>query len=97
MARRDMKGAWSVKKGIMEWYDRNRGYGFIAGGSREENIFVHFSGLYDKGATPPAAGDTVTYDVVPSRNGRKAVNVRIVHQPTPGSHHDHNTGGDRND
>ena len=77
-----------IKTGIVEWYDPKKGYGFIAGKGRESSIFVHSSGLVDKKAAPPRAGDTVSYEVGASSTGSKAIEVRIVRrkeQPDPGA------------
>ena len=61
-----------MKTGVIEWYSPQRGYGFITG-TEGDNIFVHNSGLIDKGTTPPSTGDQVTYDVTPTSRGPKAV------------------------
>ncbi|WP_218027358.1 cold-shock protein [Nocardia vaccinii] len=68
----------SMSTGIVKFYDRQRGFGFITPTGGGPDIFVHFTGLRDKGAYPPAAGDTVAYEVGSGRQGVKAVQVRIV-------------------
>ncbi len=67
----------AMKTGVVEWFSPQRGYGFITG-TEGDNIFVHYSGLIDKGAAPPRTGDQVTYDVAATSRGPKAVHVRIV-------------------
>jgi len=71
-----------MKSGIVEWYDPNNEHGFIF--SHEgDSIFVHYSGLIDKGTRNlPHAGDSVSYETAASRQGPKAVNVRIVSRPS---------------
>ncbi len=74
-----------MKTGIVEWFDPQKGFGFIAGTEGEANIFVHFTGLIDRGANPPDTGDKVTYEVAASAKGPKAVKVRIIERAGSGS------------
>ncbi|WP_067683823.1 cold-shock protein [Nocardia miyunensis] len=68
----------SMNTGVVKFYDRQRGFGFITPSAGGADIFVHFTGLCDRGAYPPDAGDAVTYKIGSGRRGRKAIQVRTV-------------------
>ncbi|MQY24342.1 cold-shock protein [Nocardia macrotermitis] len=70
-----------MKTGIVAWYDVKLGYGFIARGAGEKDLFVHFSGLADRDARIPVAGDAVVFDIEVGLRGPKAVNARILAGP----------------
>jgi CspA family cold shock protein len=64
-------------EGIIKFYNPQKGYGFIQRPG-EADLFVHYSGLIDKGAYPPQPGQRVSFDIGHSRRGPKAVGVRPV-------------------
>lgn len=61
-------------KGIVKWFDAEKGYGFITvdGGN---DVFVHYSSIQAEGYKSLAEGDQVEFDVVDSANGSQATNV----------------------
>lgn len=65
-----------MAKAIVKWFNRTKGFGFLLPETGGKDIFVHASGLADKGSELKE-GDTVTYDTDTDRDGRVvAVNVR---------------------
>jgi CspA family cold shock protein len=63
-----------MRKGIVKWFNNQKGYGFIsdeAGG----DVFVHFSGLNMDGFKTLEEGESVTFDVIDGAKGPQAINV----------------------
>ena len=54
----------------------NRGYGFIGVDGRDEDIFVHHTGLV--AAFELRQGQRVEFDLEDSPKGPRAVNVKII-------------------
>ena len=61
--------------GIVRWFSKLRGYGFIAAGNQE--LFVHFSDIEMSGYKELLEGQQVSFERVDSRKGPKAVCVRV--------------------
>lgn len=61
-------------KGVVKWFDADKGYGFI---SSEDNkdIFVHFSAIQTEGYKTLAEGDQVEFDVKDGARGPQAASV----------------------
>lgn len=60
------------KEGIVKFFNKTKGFGFISVKGTEEEIFVHKSNLIDKIRDK----DQVTFDIVKDDKGLSAVNVR---------------------
>lgn len=61
-----------MQEGTVKFFNETKGFGFIT--NRNEDIFVHASGLEDD----IREGDNVTYDVEKGQKGLSAINVRRV-------------------
>jgi CspA family cold shock protein len=71
-----MRAAPPIKvRGRVKWFNARIGVGFITT-AEGEDIFVHRGGI----AGPPALvdGQTVEFEIVPNKKGRRAVNVTVV-------------------
>lgn len=67
----------SVKRrrfGIVKFFNRKRGYGFIEPETMKEDVFVHVTDLEDK----ISKGDVVAFEVRNSPKGPEAKNVKLV-------------------
>ena len=66
-----------MTRGVVKEYDRQKGFGFIAGDDGED-YFVHVSGLREhlKGRGLKG-GQKVSFDIDRDIKGDKAVNVRV--------------------
>jgi cold shock protein len=66
-----------ILKGIIEWFNNSKGYGFIG---REDgpDVFVHYSGILGDGYRTLQEGDFVEFDIVQGSKGPQAGNVRKV-------------------
>jgi CspA family cold shock protein len=58
-----------------EWFNADKGYGFIAPESGED-VFVHFSAIQSAGYRSLDEGQAVEFDVTSGPKGPQAANVR---------------------
>ena len=67
-------------KGIVKWFNPEKGYGFISNDEGGDDIFVHFSGINGTGYKSLDEGQHVSYDVEnDERSGKtRAVNVTVL-------------------
>jgi len=65
-----------MEKGTVKWFN-NVGFGFI---ERENggDVFVHYSSIQMEGYKTLKEGQTVTFDLADGKNGKQAVNVKVV-------------------
>lgn len=66
-----------MSKGIIKWFNNEKGYGFI-NGSVDEDIFVHYTAIKQDGYKTLSEGQTVEFDLVKTEKGLQATNVRAV-------------------
>ncbi len=64
------------KRGIVKWFNRLKGFGFIEPEEGGADIFVHYSAIDGEGYRNLHEGDIVNFDEANSGKGSKAVNVR---------------------
>jgi CspA family cold shock protein len=64
--------------GTVNWFNVDKGFGFIARDSGGKDVFVHISALERSGLTALNEGERVTFDVVDGRKGPEASRVRLV-------------------
>lgn len=62
--------------GKVQFFNTDKGYGFIKGISKNESYFVHANDLTE----PIKENDTVTFNIEAAQRGLKAVNVKIQRQ-----------------
>lgn len=62
-------------KGIVKWFNNEKGYGFIE--YKDNEIFVHYSAINAKedGFKTLVKGELVEFDIVKTSTGLKAKNV----------------------
>jgi CspA family cold shock protein len=63
-----------MKEGTVKFFNRTRGFGFIASSDNDQDIFVHESGLIDR----INENDKVKFEVEQGKKGLNAVNVQLV-------------------
>jgi len=67
----------AVMTGKVKWFNSDKGYGFITldnGG----DVFVHHTGIIMEGFKNLDEGQKVSFDVIDSTKGKKAINVKII-------------------
>ena len=60
-------------KGIVKFFNKAKGFGFITSEEDEKDYFVHYSNVVDNAEIKD--GDSVTFDVEEGDRGPKAVKV----------------------
>lgn len=63
------------KTGIVKWFSRLKGYGFISPDDGDQEVFVHYSAIQGEGYRNLYEGDRVEYDLVDLGKGPQAQNV----------------------
>ena len=66
-----------MSKGIIKWFNNEKGYGFI-NGSVDEDIFVHYTAIKQDGYKTLSEGQSVEFHLVKTEKGLQATNVRAV-------------------
>jgi CspA family cold shock protein len=67
----------SLSKGVVKWFDKQSGFGFITAQNGDE-VFVHFSTIQVSNKNTPKAltqGQEVEFTAKPGKNGLQATNV----------------------
>jgi len=64
-------------KGIVKWFNNEKGYGFIQY-TDEEDIFVHYSAINQDGYKTLAEGQLVEFQLIETSKGLQALNVTTI-------------------
>ena len=65
--------------GIVKWFSRLKGYGFINPDDGGQEVFVHYSAIDGDGYRNLYEGDRVEFDLVDHGRGPQAQNVTARH------------------
>jgi CspA family cold shock protein len=65
-----------MAEGTVKWFDKKKGYGFIAHEGTVD-VFVHYTGFADDTIRTLDDGDTVTFDIVQGEKGLRAANIML--------------------
>ena len=66
--------------GIVKWFSRLKGYGFINPDEGGQEVFVHYSSIDGDGYRNLYEGDKVEYDLIDQCKGPQAKHVKPKHQ-----------------
>jgi CspA family cold shock protein len=70
-----------MARGTVKWFDRTKGYGFIAPDEGGSDLFVHQSQIQMPGYRTLEEGQQVEYEIGTGPSGRpQAVNVRPLQE-----------------
>lgn len=75
----------SRETGVVKWFSRLKGYGFIEPDQGDMEVFVHYSAISGDGYRNLYEGDRVEFDLVDQGKGPQAQNVETTHSFSPGS------------
>ena len=65
--------------GVVRWFSRSKGYGFIApDGGAEKDVFVHYSNISGEGFKNLDEGDRVQFVIEDTPKGPQAVQVTRI-------------------
>jgi CspA family cold shock protein len=69
-----------MNKGIVKWFNSQKGFGFIQPANGGQDVFVHISAVERAGMSILNEGQNVTFDIVQDRrNGKSAAeNLRAA-------------------
>lgn len=68
-----------MSKGIIKWFNNEKGYGFI-NGKENEDIFVHYTSIKINGYRTLKEGEEVEFKLIKTDKGLQATNVIPVKQ-----------------
>ena len=68
-----------MSKGIIKWFNNEKGYGFI-NADVDEDIFVHYTAIKQEGYKTLAEGQIVEFKLIQTDKGLQATNVIPVKQ-----------------
>ncbi|MBN2154055.1 MAG: cold shock domain-containing protein, partial [Candidatus Lokiarchaeota archaeon] len=71
------------RAGVIKWYNRKQGFGFITSDSGDGDVFVHRSALKDGDRASINAGDRVLFSIEANDKGPTAVDVSITNCKEP--------------
>lgn len=66
-----------MASGKVKWFDNKKGFGFIAQ-DQGQDVFVHHTNISGSGFKTLNEGEEVSFDLVASDKGPKALNVQRV-------------------
>lgn len=62
-------------RGVVKWFAKNKGYGFITWREGGRDVFVHYSSIKRAGQRNLERGDLVEFSVRPTPQGWQATDV----------------------
>jgi CspA family cold shock protein len=75
--RPEAQGETGVPNGVVKWFDRKKGFGFITGDDGND-VFVHYANIKSEGYRELLEGSPVRYDIEVTLKGAMARNVEVI-------------------
>lgn len=70
-------------RGVVKWFAKNKGFGFIEWREGERDIFVHYSSVIRAGQRNLEQGDMVEFGVQETAEGWQAIHVIPLGHSSP--------------
>ena len=67
-----------MSTGKVNWFNKDKGFGFITMDGTNEDIFVHYSAINIRGFKTLEEGQNVSFDIVEGDRGQQAANVTVM-------------------
>lgn len=67
-----------MEQGTVKWFNKTKGFGFIARQDGGADVFVHFKAIIGEGFRELREGDKVEFDVEQGPKGLQAANVKLI-------------------
>jgi CspA family cold shock protein len=77
---RDREAFSMTQKGVVKFFNGERGYGFIKPDDGGRDVFVHITAVESAGLKSLNEGQQISFDVEPDKKGKgpKAVNLTVT-------------------
>jgi len=67
-----------MSTGTVNWFNDEKGFGFITPDDGSKDVFVHFSAISDSAGDTLAEGAKVSFETEDGQKGPRAVNVTLA-------------------
>lgn len=64
--------------GTVKWFNKKRGYGFVAPDDGDKDVFVHVSAVKSAGLRSLDEGDKISYETIMERDQFVASNIKLL-------------------
>ena len=64
--------------GVVKWFSRSKGYGFVSPDGGDKDVFVHYSNISGDGFRNLEAGERVSFVIEETPKGPQAVQVTPI-------------------
>ncbi len=69
-----------MSKGIIKWFNNEKGYGFINGDKVGDDIFVHYTAINLDGYKTLSEGQEVEFKLIKTEKGLQAAEVEPINE-----------------
>lgn len=74
-----------MAKGVVKWFNRAKGYGFVEPEDGSKDAFVHITAVQNAGLVTLFQGQVVSYELLPVNGDRIAADDIVILEDVPDS------------